>query len=264
MVVPRQKGHSGRMNLIDKFMMRRLMRYLAQMVKDAKTSKLDLVRRRLFSALEVRARMDEFIYVANERLALPMIGANRFPTPRGTDWAWRPQLWRGPLGVKGMASAPSKTMIGDEVTLYHDCQISELTLRQLRNTREADLAPYGLRMDVFKFDGTYLSLAIDFPDEACHGLTMKHLVRCDPIIETEKPLEIFARLNIKHGPNVEQIVRELPLGASSQMVEFDLGYSKLNEKRIEKVWMDLIFEGPSMNQVTVRDLTLCRYPRAEF
>ncbi|MEY2960793.1 MAG: hypothetical protein RLZ60_623, partial [Pseudomonadota bacterium] len=156
MVVPRQKGHSGRMNLIDKFMMRRLMRYLAQMVKDAKTSKLDLVRRRLFSALEVRARMDEFIYVANERLALPMIGANRFPTPRGTDWAWRPQLWRGPLGVKGMASAPSKTMIGDEVTLYHDCQISELTLRQLRNTREADLAPYGLRMDVFKFDGTYL------------------------------------------------------------------------------------------------------------
>jgi hypothetical protein len=27
----------------------------------------------------------------------------------------------------------------------------------------------------------------------------------------EKPLEIFARLNIKHGPNIEQIVRELPM-----------------------------------------------------
>ena len=26
--------------------------------------------------------------------------------------------------------------------------------------------------------------------------------------ETESPLEIFGRLNVKHGPNVEQLVRE--------------------------------------------------------
>ena len=44
-------------------------------------------------------------------------------------------------------------MLGREATLFHDCTHSELTLRQLRNLREADLAPYGLRMDVFRFDG---------------------------------------------------------------------------------------------------------------
>jgi len=33
---------------------------------------------------------------------------------------------------------------------------------------------------------------------------------------------------------------------------------------VEKALIDLIFEGPEMNQVTIRDLTLSRRPRAEF
>jgi hypothetical protein len=139
-----------------------------------------------------------------------------------------------------------------------------MTMRQLRNTRERDLAPYGLRLDVFRFDGSFLSLAMDLPPEACHGVRRKRRVRVDAIIEVEKPIEIFARLNIKHGPNIEQIVREIPMSGGEQMVEFDLGYVKLNEKRIEKMWLDLIFEGPEMNQVTVRDITICRHPRAEL
>ena len=83
-------------------------------------------------------------------------------------------------------------------------------------------------------------------------------------VEMEKPLEIFARLNIKHGPNVEQIVRELPLNEEEVMVEFDLAYSKMNEKRVERLWVDLIFEGPEMNQVILRDVTFSRRPRAEL
>jgi hypothetical protein len=84
------------------------------------------------------------------------------------------------------------------------------------------------------------------------------------IVEVEKPLEIFARLNVRHGPNTEQIVRELPLSDDKIMVEFDLAYTKLNEKRVEAMWIDLIFEGPEMNQVTLRDLTFSRNPRAEL
>ena len=58
----------------------------------------------------------------------------------------------------------------------------------------------------------------------------------------EKPLEIFARLNIKHGPNTEPIVRELPLHKADIVVEFDLAYSNLNEERVEKAWIDLILK----------------------
>ena len=121
-----------------------------------------------------------------------------------------------------------------------------------------------LRMDMFRFDGSFLSLVLDLPDEAARGLKLKHLIRLDVIVEMEKPLEIFARLNIKHGPNVEQIVRELPLHEEDVMVEFDLAYSKMNEKRVERLWVDLIFEGPEMNEVILRDVTFSRRPRAEL
>ncbi len=230
----------------------------------ARTTKLEVLRQERNEARKLKSQLDRLIHSADERLALPMVGSHSFNKPFDADWAWRPELWRGPLPQKGFSSALSKSMLGREVTLFHDCQHSELTLRQIRNTREADLAPYGLRLDVFKFDGSFLSVVIDMPEESARGLLRKHLLRVQTIIEYEKPLEMFARLNIKNGPNVEQIVRELPLNQQDVMVEFDLAYSKLNEKRIEKIWLDLIFEGPEMNQVVLRDITFSRRPRAEL
>ena len=232
--------------------------------RKASKTKLDELRQERSEARKLKSQLDKLIHVADERLALPMIGSHSFEKPFDSDWAWRPELWRGPLPEIGLSSAPSKSMLGSEVTLFHDCQQSELTLRQIRNTREADLAPYGLRLDVFKFDGSFLSVVIDLPEDSTRGLLRKHLIRVQTIVEFEKPLEIFARLNIKNGPNVEQVVRELPLNQQEVMVEFDLAYSKLNEKRIEKIWLDLIFEGPEMNQVVLRDITISRRPRAEL
>ena len=153
-------------------------------------------------------------------------------------------------------------MLGGEVTMFHDCAFSELTLRQLRNHREEDLAAYGLRMDVFRFDGSFLSLVVDLPEGASNGLKKDHIIRVEIIVECENPIEIFTRLNIKHGPNTEQIVRELPMNETRTVVEFDLAYCAMNEKRVEKVWLDIIFEGPEMNQVTLRDLTFARRLRA--
>lgn len=248
--------------ILDKILHRRVLRSWRRAARKAETTNLSVLRQQRNLARQLRTHLDRLIHVADGRLALPRIGSTSFPRPHGTDWAWRPELWRGPLATPGVSSAPTKTKLGDEVTLFHDCEFSELTLRQLRNLREEDLAPYGLRMDVFRFDGSFLSLVIDLPRDVTDGLTRAHLIRVDAIVETEKPLEIFARLNIRHGPNTEQIVRELPLNDSDIMVEFDLAYSRLNEKRIERVWLDLIFEGPDMNQIVIRDLTFCRFPRA--
>lgn len=232
--------------------------------RDAATMPLDRLRRQRAQARALKLRLDTVLHVAESRLAMPMIGSTAFFKPHGSDWSWRPELWRGPLDRPGQSSVRSKTMLGNEVTLFHDCLRSELTLRQVRNRREADLAPFGLRLDVFRFDGSFLSVVIDLPEAAVQGLKRRHLLRMDTIVECEKPLEIFARLNIKHGPNTEQIVRELPLGAPEVMVEFDMAYTKLNEKRVEKAWIDLIFEGPEMNMVTLRDLTFSRRPRADL
>ncbi|MDK3017654.1 DUF6478 family protein [Pseudodonghicola flavimaris] len=248
--------------ILDRLVLARVIRRWRRAAREAETAPLTTLRQQRTSARELRTHLDRLIHIADGRLALPLIGTSYFPRPHGTDWAWRPELWRGPLPVPGLSSVESRAMLGGEVTLFHDCDRSELTLRQLRNTREADLAPYGLRMDVFRFDGSFLSLVVDLPTAAAEGLTRDHILRVDTIIELEKPLEIFARLNIRHGPNTEQIVRELPLNEEEVKVEFDLAYSRLNEKRIEKIWLDLIFEAPEMNQVVIRDLTFSRRRRA--
>ena len=232
--------------------------------RNAETEDLPRLRRQRSAARRLRQHLDRLIHVADGRLALPVLGNQTFPRPPDSDWAWRPELWCGPLPLPGLSSVPSKERLGCEVTLFHDCPRSEIALRQLRNTREADLAAYGLRLEVFRFDGSYLSLAIDLPESATHGLRRKHLIRVDTIVEMEKPLEIFARLNIRHGPNTEQIVRELPLHEDKVRVEFDLAYTKLNEKRVDRMWLDLIFDNPGMNEVILRDLTFSRRPRAEL
>ncbi len=254
----------ARTGLLEKVLMRRARAFWSRAANAAGVSDLSVLRRQRNEARILRQKLDELTYVADSRLALPRIGSTTFPKPAGTDWSWRPQLWRGALPVKGLSSVESKTVLGDEVTVFHDCHISELTLRQLRNTREADLAPFGLRMDVFRFDGSFLSLVLNLPSGVCEGLLRRHLIRMEAIVEVEKPLEIFARLNVRHGPNTEQIVRELPIEDGTVIVEFDLAYTKLNEKRVESLWVDLIFEGPEMNQVTLRDVTFSRNPRAEL
>lgn len=241
-----------------------LLRLWNRAASRAETTDLSKLRNQRTRARILRYHLNRLIHVADNRLALPLIGSTAIQKPYDADWAWRPEIFRGSLPVPGMSSVESKTKMGEQVTLFHDCEVSELTLRQLRNAREEDLAPYGLRMDVFRFDGSFLSLAIDLPEDGVKGLGRRHLIRLETIVEMEKPLEIFARLNVRHGPNTEQLVRELPLHEQNVMVEFDLGYTRLNEKRVENAWIDLIFEGPEMNQVILRDLTLSRRPRAEF
>lgn len=250
--------------LIDKFLHRRSLRRWRRIADFAGGLDLEGLRHYRSQAWALRRSLDQVIHLAEHRLALPVIGSNAISKPMGTDWAWRPMLWKGPIPVPGISSVPGKAPICDDATVFHDCRSSELTIRQIRNTRETDLAPFGVRMDVFRFDGSFLSLVIDLPEQAVTGLRLTHLIRLDAIVEMEKPLEIFARLNIKHGPNVEQVVRELPLNDGEVKVEFDLAYTKMNEKRVEKIWIDLIFEGPEMNQIILRDVTLSRRPRAEL
>lgn len=250
--------------VFNRLMFRRALTRWQHAVDEAATADLSRLRTLRAEARQLRREIDRFLHVADGRLTRPAIGSNTIRKPLLSDWAWRPEIWRGPISPAGLAAVENRTPFGAEVTVFHDCRTSELTLRQIRNGRATDLAPFGLRMDVFRFDGSFLSLVIDLPADGLHGLRLSHVIRLDAAVEMERPLEIFARLNIKHGPNSEQIVRELPIGSDEVMVEFDLGYTRMNEKRVERAWIDLIFEGPEMNQIVLRDLTVSRRPRAEL
>jgi hypothetical protein len=251
-------------NFLDRLLHRWALSRWSRAARNAETSSFGALRDQRSRARRLRRQLDQVIQIGERRLTLPREGNQAFPKPENANWSWRPSLWRDRLTVPGVSSAPSGTRLASNVSLYHDCKFSELTLRQVRNTTETDLAAFGMRMDVFKFDGSYLSIAVDLPESAIEGLRRKHLLRLETIVEMEKPLEIFARLNIRHGPNTEQMVRELPLYAEDIRVEFDLAYTRINEQRISKIWVDLIFERPEMNQVTLRDLTFSRRQRAKL
>jgi len=252
---------SGRLSgLIEKGTLRRWDRAVRTM-ESLDPADLKALRNR---ARSLGRRVDQVLHVTEGRLALPLAGQAAIRRPMHSDWAWRPELWSGPVKGAGIASVSSKTSIGREAKVFHDCMLSELSIRQLRNTRTEEVAPYGVRMDVFRFDGSFLSLVVDLPNEGIEGLTRRHLVRLDIHVETEKPLEIFGRLNVRHGPNVEQLVREFSGSSGEFSVEFDLTATRMNEARVERTWLDLIFEGPEMNEIILRDVTLSRRPRAEI
>ncbi len=215
-------------------------------------------------ARALQQQLDRVLHLAEGRLALPGGGEDRIERPLHCDWAYRPELWRGPVVPAGIAGVDTNTALGSETSLFHDCGAGEITFRQLRNARAGDRAPYGVRLDVFRFDGSFLSLVVNPPPESVAGLKKRHVIRLAVAVETEKPLELFGRLNVRHGPNTEQLVREFPMDGTEMQVEFDLGFSDLNEKRIERMWIDLIFEDPAMNQILIRDLAVTRRPRAEM
>lgn len=229
----------------------------------AKTAELETLRAQRQQARQLRTPLQELSFVADTRLALPRIGSTTFAKPPGTDWSWRPQLWRGADPAGGLAPARDRMKFGKELTIFHDCPFNETSLRQVRNKSDHDLAAFGLALDVLRFQGAFISFAINVPHAICEGLRKQHLIRLGIALDREHLLKVRARLNVKHGPNTEQVLLGLDDYASETTLEFDLAYSELNEKRAEKMWIDLIFEDPAMNRVVIRDLNLCRYPRAE-
>lgn len=255
----------ARLGLLDGMLHGRALRRWGRAARRAPAASLGELGRDRARARALRHHLDALLAVAEGRLAAGG-DPGRVPGPPGTDWAWRPRLWREALPGGGVAGAASGTPLGEEARLFHDCPLSEVALRQARG-RDGDPAPFALRLDVFGFGGSYLGLALHLPPEACAGLRRRHLVRLDLHAEIEAPARAFARLNVSHGPNAEALLRELPLrpGAPGGVaVEFDLAATGLNERRVERMWLDLLVERPAMNRVVVRDLTLLRLPRAEL
>ncbi|WP_377194054.1 DUF6478 family protein [Ruegeria meonggei] len=250
--------------LLDRYIHRKVLERWRKAARDADDAPASDLRQQRDEARKLRSHLDMLLHMAEGRLTRPLIGSEQFPKPLGTDWSWRPDLWRGPLIRPGVASAPRKAVLDRQVTLFHDCKLSEIGMRQIRNTRDSDLAAFALTVEVFGFAGSFLSLSVELPPEAAQGLSKQHLMRVDLLLEAERALEVFGRLNIQHGPNSDQVLRKLDLSAPSIAIDFDLAHLPLNERRIEKIWLDLIFENPGMNRVVLRDLTFCRHHRADL
>ena len=181
----------------------------------------------------------------------------------GSDWAWRPAMWQRPLKTNRI-DAQNGTALCDRIALYHDAPDTYVALSQQAATDPAAPAPFVAQLEIPEFAGSYLSMALDLPTEATLELCKSHLLSLEIKITSDTPTGMFARLNIKNGPNVEQVVREMPIHSDHAIAEFDMAYTAFNEHRLEKAWIDLIFRQPEQNQIILHDLTAKRTRRADL
>lgn len=157
----------------------------------------------------------------------------------------------------------SGSALGDDLQLFFDGDNSDLVVRQRKFSRGTDEAPFPLELEVYQFDGSFLSIVQNLPDDLVQGASDQDVVELSFSISSESDCEIFLRLNIRHGPNESQLTRSCQTVARRQIQSFDLAEARLSHRAIERIWVDVIFSDPAMNRIVIGDLVARRRARAQ-
>ena len=179
-------------------------------------------------AADLRRSPDTVIMHANRRTDQLSQGKTQMKMPDDADWSWRPDVFATRLGQMSSVVKSARHDVGTSIAVHHNDTDPELIVRQFKNMGVDDLAPYGLSVETYEFKGSFLSLAIDLPIEAAKRLTKNHIFEVEGKLSLDHPMPVFVRLNVKHGPNVEDLLHEIPHGANRLYLEFDLGYCYLH------------------------------------
>ncbi len=239
-------------------------RRLAKLAEAPESLSVKDLRATIKTADQTRTELDQMGAKLRSELLGRTDGPDNIARPDQCDWAERSGPWRHEIRPRGIVDVTSPTKVGGGITLFHDGTFADISLRQDMPPSGLVGPTFGLVLEVYRFDGSFLSLVQDLPQAALDGLTRNHFVAVHVTVEREHPTEIYARLNIQHGPNTDQIVRQVSFKGERGTAEFDLAYANINEKRLEKAWLDLILEGPEMNRIALWDMVILRAPRADI
>lgn len=211
-----------------------------------------------------RDTMDNLATQARRELLRRVVHDEGIERPDQCDWAMRAAPWYEEMRPRGLVAVDSPTPLPGDMKLFHDAAHADFSLRQDPAPDWVEGALFGLVLEVYRFDGSFVSFVQDLPQDAVNGLSRNHFVSVEIRIEREQPVEIYARLNVKNGPNTESMVTKMDIRGGKGRADFDLAYSKINEKRMEKAWLDLIIEWPEMTRIAIWDMVMLRAPRADF
>ncbi len=130
--------------------------------------------------------------------------------------------------------APSSgTSIGRGITLFHDAGDAVFQV-----ARSGD----ALRSTVEAFDGTYLSVAIDMPDDLSRQISAGRTLVLTLDADLSRRLTTFCRLNVASRNGTEEIHETVVFHVGPRVVPFDL--DRLQNSEVHKAWFDLIFAAP--------------------
>jgi len=200
---------------------------------------------------------------APSKTAPPPPAPFALPHPLHCEWSWRPAPWAAAIAPSSRDAAATGTAIGPGVTLHHDSPTGHAGFAQ---TPQPDgPAPFAFQLMASNLRGSFLSLAIDLPAAARDGLQRRHLIGLHLALNAAPPAQVFARLNIRHGPNTALIQQEIPQALITRgggFFEFDLACITFDEARTGHIWCDLILGAPFPETIILRDVAFTRRPRA--
>ncbi len=179
-----------------------------------------------------------------------------FVLPAKTKWAFCPDIWKTASEFEIEGTVLSGTELGAHVTLHHDGKDTAFNICRPNGDKHA------LQFTFSRFDGSFISLAFALPQSEIHKLERHDLLRIAINSTTPEPFEAFARLNLCHGPNTEQITRMIEIGRGQSFAEFDIFYTAFEPLRVADIWIDLIINAPQNRMITITNAVILRRTRA--
>ncbi|QPH52952.1 DUF6478 family protein [Pontivivens ytuae] len=204
--------------------------------------------------LRLTRTLDE---LATRRLNGPVSTSAVIEVPPDATMVFRPALLATAQEPAGHAGPASNTAVAPGVTLFHDMPRADALIRQ----RPGPDGRHACEIELWGGGGSFLSLALALPEAEAQATRREDLIRLAYDIGAEHPTEIFARLNLSHGPNVEEVVRQVDLRAGTNWLEFDVFYTDFEPERVNEIWIDLMFDPRTANRITLRDILILRRPR---
>ncbi len=177
-----------------------------------------------------------------------------FDLPPKTQWGYTPALWQHNFDSETVGNILTGTEIAPRVTLHHDAESVDMRIAPVENSA-------ALSFDIREFSGGFLSLAFGFPESDAKAIQRHDLIRIAIQSEAAEQFKAYARLNLKHGPNNEQIVRMIDIGQDG-FAEFDIFYTEFEPTRASDAWIDLIINEPQGKSFTLKQVVILRRVRA--
>lgn len=238
-------------------MERRLDRILAHLEK---APKIDL--RRIHPVLARWAQKTELAReIAQDRLCQSNKDNLIAGLPPRLVKAVRPNPFAFPLSSLRTTSPQREWSLDDQVTLFHDCSLSQILIRQNPTPETGRVAPHELQIECFEFQGSFFSFKFDLPFQA--DVTSDTIISIRAHIVTSEDIQAHARLSIAKGAHTEAIIRDVAINDPFATAEFDLYFAETRLDGSQSMWIDLSFSNIAQSKIHLRDIVLFQTNRAE-
>lgn len=152
--------------------------------------------------------------------------------------------------MAGTAASGSK--ICPRMSLHHDAKNLAMTWY-----RVASHTPFpSLRMTCYRFDGSFVSLALEIPIKQSRMARPGHELAVSFGARASRPIALNTRLNLSVDDVIHSQASHRILHSARHEVVFQLNHLDLRAETTGAAWCDLMLRSPEMVEVDLYDVVL--------